>query len=478
MQFDAKRYWPPEKETLLLKAGYHADPDQAAKAWKEWREIQTFDDAPLSQLRITATVGRHLNGVVTDDITKRLNGFRKFFWAAGAIRIAKATPFLKRLIATGVTPLLLKGAARVAADPSSLAERYFSDIDILIKPKDWMKTCQVVADSGYANIWNFSRQMLEKDLRNTHHSIPIQVADDMDVDLHQSSLLLNRQKGMDDGMWERSVDGKLGELTFRLPNRSDQLGIIFGHAFLYSQERSYAWVGDALACMQRSEFDWKLFEDIVAMRELFVPAAIGLRFLQQELATDVPAESLARIELAAREPFVSELDTYYSSPILEDADQAKLQQAEFKRIANVTRNAHTSSLVINTPWQDADEAGKNKYSIPVPEGVALRTETTLQIRYKINGLRKPIALAIRSFDYFYIEIRRWSRKPKWGLWWNLQSISIQVPGALIATREIPRLKLLVWPGENARPNDNDVKIGVTVSYHWVSSNAAETDREV
>lgn len=475
MQFDAKRYWPPEKEVLLLKAGYHAHSNQAAKAWKEWRKIQSFDVAPWPQLRITAAVGRRLQGVVTDDLTKRLSGFRKFVWTAGAMRIAKATPFLKQLIAAGVTPLLLKGGARAAADPSSLSERYFSDIDILIKPQHWKKTCEVVADSGHTNVWNFSRKMLENELRNTHHSIPIRVADNMDVDLHQSSLLLNRQKGMDDGMWERSVEGKLGELSFRLPDRSDQLAIIFGHAFLYSQERNFDWIGDALACVQRSDFDWRLFEDIITARELFAPATVGLRFIQQEIGVDVPAGSLGRIESGVQEPFVSEFDTYYSSPILEDADQAKLQQAEFKRIANVTHKTHSSPPVINTPWQDAEDAGTNRYAIAVPEDAALHTETTLQIRYKIHGYGKAVTLAVRSFDYFYIEVKRWTKKPKWGFWWGSQSSSIQIPGALIAAREMPRLKLVVWPGKNARPQDNDPKIRVTVSYRWLS---LEAEREV
>lgn len=466
MHFDANRYWPPEKEALLLKAGFHRDSGQAANAWKQWRAMQDFDDAPWPQLRITASVGRRLKNIVEDDLTARIGGFRKFVWTAGATRIAKATPFLRALTSAGITPMLLKGGARIVTDPNSLAERYFSDIDILIRPEDWKTACRVVAQDGYKNVWNLSQELLEGRFRNTHHSIGIRVADQMDVDLHQSSLLMNRQKGADDAMWEQSLPGKLGDLPMRLPHPSDRLAIVFGHAFLYLAERNYEWVGDALSSIASPGFDWALFQSIVEKRELNVPAAAGLKYLQEELGANLPLEPLKRLEDNIREPFISEFEAYYSLSNFEAADAKQSQEileAELKRIRNLGGAEKSESTVsVDTSWQKAGKAEGRGYAIEVPPEAAQSRLSTLEIRYRVFWPSWAVTLALRTFDYFCVEIGRWRSPGSFPPLWKTHQICIDVPGALIDGREVPVLKML------ALPAGNRIALGflAAISYRW------------
>jgi len=467
LHFDANRYWPPEKEALLLKAGFHHDSGQAANAWKQWRAMQDFDDAPWPQLRITASVGRRLRNIVEDDLTARIGGFRKFVWTAGATRIAKATPFLRALTSEGITPMLLKGGARIVTDPNSLAERYFSDIDILIRPEDWKTACRVVARDGYKNVWNLSQEMLEGRFRNTHHSIGIRVADQMDVDLHQSSLLMNRQKAADDAMWERSLPGKLGDLPMRLPHPSDRLAIIFGHAFLYMAERNYEWVGDALSSIASPGFDWALFQSITEKRELNVPAAAGLKYLKEELGANLPLEPLKRLEDNIREPFISEFEAYYSLSNFEttDAEQSqKILEAELKRIRNLNSAEKSESTVsVDTSWQKARRAERrNGYAIEVPPEAAQSGLATLEIRYRVFRPWRAAALALRTFDYFCVEIGRWKLPGIFPALWKTHQIRIDVPGALIDGREVPELGVVALSAGN-RITRNFL---AAVSYRW------------
>ena len=173
---------------------------------------------------------------------------------------------------------------------------------------------------GWSSAWRLDANVAVHRMRQTHHSLDLQRGAHGAVDLHQFSLLLNRQLGADVMLWKRAGPGTLSGIPVLLPHPSDQLAIIFGHCFLFSNPRSFDWVADALATISTPGFDWCLFTDVVLDRELAVPAATALTYLAEELQCSIPSAVMERIVGQVREPFLSEFAASYRAFVSEVAD--------------------------------------------------------------------------------------------------------------------------------------------------------------
>lgn len=457
----------------MLKAAYHFDPGSAIDAWNEWRSTQDFDSAPWYQIRIAAAARKRLPASSLGALGRRLAGVRRFIWTQGSLRLVEAAPFLKTLSAAGVPLLMLKGGARIARDPDILAERSFADLDVLIRREDWARVTGIVFDAGYTNILGLDRVDVEYRLRNTHHSVGIKVAPTMEVDLHQFGLLLNRQRGADDELWARAVSANLADVPILLPQSSDQLAIVFGHAFLYISQPNYHWVGDALACIRAPDFDWLTFENIVDARELTVPALTGLRFLDEELGAGIPPSTIQKLRAAIAEPFITEFRAFNAPAPIDNPDlQRNILSAELRRAEKL--EIPRASMDRSPPTgrkRAAEKIGINNFMIAVPAGANF-DKATLALTIEFPRLEKPVEVSLRTFDYFHIELGR-ARISK-GRWLDFYrrrkrtTISIPIPGLFLRAREVPLLRIVVWPAPNAGPSQNDADMEFSVKYRWLA----------
>jgi hypothetical protein len=471
--FRPEAFWPSGTWLPLLKAAYHSDLNSAVEAWNEWRSVQDFDSAPWNQIMVAATARKRLPATSLGGLARRLAGVRRFIWTQGSLRLLDAAPFLKTLSAADIPFLMLKGGARIARDPDVLAERSFADLDVLIRPKDWARVTAIVFDRDYPNVWGLDRTDVEYRLRNTHHSLGIKVAAQMEIDLHQSSLLLNRQRGADDNLWARAVSSSLAGVPILLPRSPDLLAIVFGHAFLHIDQPNYHWVGDALACIRADDFDWREFENIVEARKLTLPALTALRFLDEELQAGIPPSTLQKLRAAVAEPFVTEFKAFNApAPIDDPVLQQSILSAELRRAEKLAAlAAGTRRAPRDRRKRSAENTSINNFIIAVPPGADF-DRATLELTIEFPRLREPVKLSLRTFDYFHIELGRaeiskasllyFGRKRK------RRTISIRVQGLFLRAREIPLLRVVVWPASNARPSQNDADLEFSVKYRWLA----------
>ena len=258
--FELARYWPDRVTHLLLKAAFHPDVEVAQRAWQRWQHRCDFDKSFWSDLRVALKAFVRFRGSNTNSkLEPRLRGLHRYIWSAGQMRVDAARPLLQRLADEGVTLMPIKGSVLLARDPRAMSTRFIADLDLLVAPACWERAVDISLAEGWKNEWNLTRDAAVHRIRQTHHALSLQRGPHGAVDLHISSLLLNRQLGADEKLWLRVGRGSLCGIPVLLPHPSDQLAIVFGHCFLFRPSKSVDWVDDALATIAAPGFDWGIF---------------------------------------------------------------------------------------------------------------------------------------------------------------------------------------------------------------------------
>lgn len=450
---DLRRYWPGGLTNLLLKAAFHVDAETARQSWQTWLATCDFDKSLWNDLRVASHAHRRLGGLSqAGALEPRLRGLQRYIWSAGRMRIDAALPLLKEFSEQKVTFMPIKGSVLLARDPKAMADRFIADIDVLVEQASWEKAVDISLKGGWSSAWKLERDSAVHRMRQTHHALELQRGAHGAVDLHQFSLLLNRQLGADSLLWQRAGQGALSGLPVRLPHPSDQLAIIFGHCFLYANPRTYDWVPDALATISAPGFDWTLFTEVVLDRELAVPAAAALTYLAEELNRPIPAPVLERVVAHLREPFLSEFAASYRAYVSDVGEECRaIYDAECIRARRFIKRA---------PVQSADDVRQKRVTatlsdvkpdekivLPMPSGVRPSDRIQFRLQFdladelsKVLGAGKSPLIMLRCFDYIPLELGRLRIRPRPG---QPHELAGEIDGALVVGRGIDQLWLSV-----------------------------------
>jgi hypothetical protein len=455
MTTNLQYYWPGGQTNQLLKAAFHSDITIAGQAWRSWLKTCDFDRTSWSDLRIASLAHQRLGGSKDSGaLEPRLRGLRRYIWSVGQMRIDAARPLLKEFADKNVIFMLIKGSALLARDPQAISDRFITDIDVLIDHASWEKAVDIALTQGWSSAEGLERNVAIHRMRQMHHALDLQRGAHGAVDLHQFSLLLNRQLGADVTLWKRAASGTLRGIPVVLPHPSDHLAIVFGHCFLFANPSSFDWVADALASISAPGFDWCLFTDVVLDRELAVPAAAALTYLAEELQCSIPSVVTKRIVEQAREPFLSEFAARYRTDVSEVAEECRaIFQAEsirsrrfIDRVSSPRKVAGRQTQVNATLTEI--RAGQ-KVVLLMPSGVKptdrvhfrLLLEVADEWRNASFWVRGTSTLVLlRCFDGFPLELGRMvvQRKQR-----GPQELQGDIDGSLVVGRGIDELWLHV-----------------------------------
>jgi hypothetical protein len=458
MTADLRQFWPGGETGLLMKAAFHTDMGVAAQAWRSWHETCDFENTFWGDLRIASLAHRRFVGSkVAGALAPRLQGLRRYIWSAGQMKIDAARPLLKEFADNNVTFMPIKGSVLLARDPQAISDRFITDVDVLVDQKSWKKAVDIALKQGWSSVEQLTRDVAIERMRQTHHALELQRGLHGAVDLHQFSLLLNRQLGADVMLWKRAGHGTLSGIPVLLPHPSDQLAIVFGHGLLFSIPRSFNWAADAMATISTPGFDWGLFTDAILDRELAVPAATALTYLAEELQWAIPEAVTDRILTQVREPFVSEFTAGYRGDTEIPAEWRAIYQAEcirsrrFLQRASIPREVAGGqsrvSATVSATLTDV-KVGQ-KIALPMPSGVVptdrIQFRLLLEAADEWRNARSLAAgkfanVLLRCFDNAPLEFGRLRIRRKRG---KLQELTGEIDGALVVGRGIDQLWLKV-----------------------------------
>lgn len=301
------RFMPQGASDLLIQSAI-SPPEQARRAWQAWAARRSLDDASWAEVRmLPSVVARARELGIAPDLLPRLDGIRRFVWAGSQKKLLAARPVLERLASNGLSPLLLKGAAMIAANPAIAGRRFLRDVDILVPPDRAMEAVALINRAGWRNRrYPTSEEAALLGLA-TKHAVAFHGPAGGAIDLHHYALEPNCLPGDDDRLRARAADAKFFDIPCKRPAREDLLLHVLEHSFRRDPDQVLDWSLDAAQLIGAGSLDWDIVVGESLRRSLAVPVEARLRYLGESCGLVVPESVLAALEPAGNDPvFVDE----------------------------------------------------------------------------------------------------------------------------------------------------------------------------
>lgn len=286
-----KQVRPNERTWLLLRVVL-ADDLTAAKVWHEWMAAR--GDAVLSpaEFRLLPSVAQRLKQLgVSSDLPNEITAARRNTFISNQARLVAVRPLLEQLC--GAMPvMLLKGGARIAADPSAAHLRVIRDIDLLFKPDDLTRALEIALATGYRSINGLLPGNVKSRPLAPLFAAGEQKPNYMEVDFHAVPLRFGRLGFQETDLWQRASDAELVGLPVKVPSVSDHFLHAIAHGLVADDDSPADWILDSIIFMRDLAFDEHVVGDEIRRRRLGIPVAVAASLIE-ELGISVPDSILA-----------------------------------------------------------------------------------------------------------------------------------------------------------------------------------------
>lgn len=282
----------PAERTWLLLQVIAMDDATAAVAWREWSAAR--DDRPLSpaEFRLLPSAAQRLKQLrVSSDLPKEFAAARRNTFIANQARLMAARTLLDALC-TAMPVMLLKGGARIAADPAAAHLRVIRDIDLLFMPEHLNRALEIAVTAGYRSINGFLPGPVK-----SRPLAPLFFAgewkpDYMELDFHAVPLRFGRLGYHDKDLWQRAIDANLVGLQVKVPSTSDRFLHAIAHGLIADDDSPADWIHDSFIALRDPAFDGQVVAGEILRRRLGLPVAVAAA-LFNELGFTVPNSVLA-----------------------------------------------------------------------------------------------------------------------------------------------------------------------------------------
>jgi len=156
---ELKLYLHP-KESIMLKLIY-APKEEMLQLWSElWDGIGDYDNLPAGCRTLMASVVNKLQRMGFEEDWKRvhglnltfLSGITRFVWTKNKFMLSQMLRIAEHVGRSGIEIVAIKGMAELLLDTEMGLMRSTSDLDLLIKPKDFDIFSQKMSELGYRQI--------------------------------------------------------------------------------------------------------------------------------------------------------------------------------------------------------------------------------------------------------------------------------------------------------------------------------------
>lgn len=297
----------PEVDLLLLCARAHLDEQQRQRI----RDLvpQNLDWNYLLQLAdrhgLQPLLHWHLTTVCPNTVPKEpQQSLRVAFQRVSALNIL-LTHELQKLIAlfaeNNVTAVPYKGPALALQLFGNVALRQFSDLDLLVHPRDVLRARDLLLRDGYEPLPPLTEGQQALLLR-TQCNLPFSREQKrMIVELHWKVSAPSFARPFEtEDFWSRLVDGKLETTNIKLPAAEDLLLALCIHGSKHLWER-VAWIADIAGLISsKEELNWEELISRARSTGSERMLLLGLQLAERLLEVSLPDEVKSALKADAK----------------------------------------------------------------------------------------------------------------------------------------------------------------------------------
>jgi hypothetical protein len=329
----------------------------------------------------------------------RLVGARRYIWTRTQMTFGATRPLLAALRAEGLRLMLIKGAARLSADPQAAQERALRDIDALVHPEDWERAL----DLSFREGWTHERSGRDAGALRRTHALGLRSprpGASGEFDLHRHMLWECRNEGQDAGLWQRAQPVRFLDIDVLRPSDTDFALVTLAQSMLYSGSPTAAhWALDVDPIIRAGKIDWHLLLRETHTRRIEAYVAAPLLMLRERIGCPVPPEVMRDLTRRIGKHDLIEFETRatgYGPRLPEQFEARRITAAA--RAMRVARDrpygAGANGIVLPRAVRHSRLGPKEEIAIPVPSGAAPFERLRLYVEFDVHHARGHAHLEI------------------------------------------------------------------------------------
>lgn len=438
-----RRYWPPEGQILLLVAAL-GELETARQAWQQWSDLQILADASWPEVCLLAAIARRIVDLAPGaPLDARLAGARRHIWTRTQMTLGAVRPLLATLRDEGLRLMLLKGAARLANDPTLVQSRALRDIDVLIHPEDWERSLRIAEGEG----WIAARN--DTALTNLRRKSAIGLRNPRargECDLHRYVLRECTYEGQDLALWDRALPARFLDVDMLCPAPTDFALVTLAQSMLYNAAPATPyWALDIDPLIRAGGIDWDLLLREVRHRRIEPYVAAPLLMLRERIGSPVPADVLRDLTERVSRHCLVEFETRatgYGPRLPEHFDARRITaSARAMRVARRhPQSAKAQDEVSPAPVRHPRLRQNEQVAMPVPPHAAPFSRLRLYLSFEVHHARGHAYLHIEGpgFTLKMIPVERAS-KARGGR--VRRQVMMSCPACLFALRGVRQVQV-------------------------------------
>jgi Uncharacterised nucleotidyltransferase len=298
--------WPSVAQELLLRAALMPD-ERALAAWRSVRSQINVDELDGATQALLPALRKNLLELgVEDELLNLFKGVHRYGWARTQLLLAPMMPIVRALEDSGISTLLLKGAAFVADKRLDAGMRPMNDVDVLVPTGQVRAAIAVLLEMGLEPVGEVPAWYVADYAPRFVPSHGFRDELDRQLDLHWHVLHASCQPDADEDFWAAAEPIELLGVPTRALCPADELLLVILHGLRWNAIPTYRWVVDAaLLCSGAiGPIDYERLVAQARKRRVSVTVRAGLEYLRR--VADAPIATQAIRALGGLHPRVLE----------------------------------------------------------------------------------------------------------------------------------------------------------------------------
>jgi hypothetical protein len=228
-------------ELLLLYAILEKNNRAALDYFTQWSQRVDLDKVEGGSFRLLPLLYKRVAQTVQPiPQLNKLKGIYRQSLYRNSLLFHKAFAVLTELKNMGVSFILLKGTALVAAYYEDIGARPMSDVDFLIQEEDVERVLRFLKERGWQSKYGFTQGKVVKHI----HSVDLQNQEGYELDVHWRAFYQCPWDGADLALWKQTEEVAFKGLTFRILNPTQQILHNCAHGVRWNALSSIRWIVD------------------------------------------------------------------------------------------------------------------------------------------------------------------------------------------------------------------------------------------
>ena len=316
----ARPAWLPTSMQQHLLDACLLDAARARRAFGNWRPLIDIDRLDAGSYRLLPLLWKRISLLGFDDPARNvIKGVYRRTWYFNQIVIARAADLVATLASSGISAMILKGAALTLQNYRDEGVRPMGDIDIAVPRSSARRAVDVLVNAGWApGVTPLTGAMVEGTPATVGWTVgprPLTSFDDayfgvrhahgfkglggMEVDLHWFLFQGACDLRVDDTAWAAVRPLTLRGVSAVAPDPADHLLLLLAHGSRWNPIPPVRWVADAVTLLRtEAALRWERVVAGARSRGLTLLAREMLTYLEDRFAVGVPDKIFSQLHAA------------------------------------------------------------------------------------------------------------------------------------------------------------------------------------